>query len=69
MEIGDQMLTKSADHTAENIAETLQDNLEQWGLDSKNQTCIGTDNGSNIPCAVRSHLIWPYLSILIIICI
>ena len=52
MEIGDQMLTKSADHTAENIAETLQDNLEQWDLDSKNQTCIGTDNGSNIPCAV-----------------
>ena len=52
MEVGDQMLTKSADHTAENIAETLQDNFEQWGLDSENQTCIGTDNGSNIPCAV-----------------
>ena len=57
-----QTLYFPADHTAENIAETLQDTLEQWGLDPKNQTCITTDNGSNILCAVRSHLVWPYLS-------
>ena len=57
-----QILYFPAVHTAENIAETLQDTLEQWGLDPKNQTCITTDNGSNILCAVRSHLVWPYLS-------
>ena len=65
METGDQVLTNlvfPADHTAENIAETLQDTLEQWGLQPKNQTCITTDNGSNILCAVRSHLVWSYLS-------
>ena len=36
--------------------------LEQWGLVPKNQTCITTNNnGSNILCVVRSHLVWPYL--------
>ena len=57
-----QTLYFPVDHTAENIAETLQDTLEQWGLESKNQSCITTDNGSNILCAVRSHLVWPYIS-------
>ena len=49
---GLQILYFPADDTAENIAETLQDTLEQLGLDPKNQTCITTDNGSNILCAV-----------------
>ena len=40
----------------------MQDTLEQWGLDPKNQACITTDNGSNILFAVQSHLVWPYLS-------
>ena len=57
-----QTLFFPADHTAQNIAEILQDTLEQWGLKPKNQTCITTDNGSNFLCAVRSHLVWPYLS-------
>ena len=57
-----QTLYFPADHTAENIAETLQDTLEQWGLEPKNQACITTDNGSNNLCAVRSHLVRPYLS-------
>ena len=52
----------AADHTAESIARTLQDTLEQWGLDPKTQTCITTDNGSNILCAIRPHLVWPYVS-------
>ena len=50
------------DHNAVNIAETLQDTLEQWCFEPRNQTCITTDNGSNIPCAVQSHLVWPYLT-------
>ena len=57
-----QTLFFPADHTAENIAETLKDALEQWDLEPTNQTCITTDNGSNILCAVRSHLGWFYLS-------
>ena len=43
-----QTLYFPADHTAENIAETLQVTLEQWGLEPKNQICITTDNVSNI---------------------
>ena len=57
-----QTLFLPADHTTQNIAEILQDTLEQWGLKPKNQTCITTDNGSNFLCAVRSYLVWPYLS-------
>ena len=65
MEIGDQMLTNPvfpAEHTTESIAKTLQGILEQWGLDPTNQTYTTTDNGSNIFCAILSHLVWPYLS-------
>ncbi|XP_065899760.1 E3 SUMO-protein ligase ZBED1-like [Dysidea avara] len=51
-----------ADHTGQNIADALKDTLSHWGLDAANQVCITTDNGSNILCAIRSHLAWPYLS-------
>ena len=47
MAIGDQVPT----NPAVNIAE-----------EPRNQTCITTDNGSNILCAARSHLVWPYLT-------
>ena len=53
MEIGNQVLTNLlTTQQICNIAETLQETLEQWDLEPKNQTCITTDNGSNILCAV-----------------
>ena len=57
-----QTLYFPAKHTTESIAKTLQDILEQRGLDPTNQTYTTTDNGSNILCAIQSHLVWPYLS-------
>ena len=56
-----QTLYFPADHTAEDIAKTLQDILEQWGLDPEDQACITTDTGSNILFAVQSHLVCPAL--------
>ena len=59
----------SADHTAENIAETSQDALQQWGLDPKNQTCITTDSGSNILALFDLILFGLICPVLVTICI
>lgn len=42
-----------ADHTGENIAHGLRESLSNWGLKEEDQTCITTDNGSNVVKAVE----------------
>jgi len=49
------------DHNGENLAEAITDTLQSWGLDSNNQVCITTDNGSNILRAVKTILNWTHL--------
>lgn len=41
------------DHTAEHIAEALQDAIASWKLQEKHLVAITTDNGSNIVKAVE----------------
>lgn len=48
-------------HTGENISDAIRETLESWKLDSKNQVCLTTDNGSNILCAVKTILGWTHL--------
>ncbi|KAJ4948757.1 hypothetical protein JOQ06_020280 [Pogonophryne albipinna] len=43
----------AADHTGENIAHGLRESLSNWGLKEEDQTCITTDNGSNVVKAVE----------------
>ena len=49
------------DHTSENLSEAIKETLQSWNLDSKNQVCLTTDNGSNILCAVKTILGWTHL--------
>ena len=49
------------DHTGENLSDTIKETLQSWNLDSKNQVCLTTDNGSNILRAVKTILGWTHL--------
>ena len=49
------------DHTADNIAEALEDIVHAWKLSANNLVCLTTDNGANIVCAARK-LGWLRLS-------
>ena len=40
-------------HTAQNLAECMEDLLAHWNLDADKQVAITTDNGANIIKAVR----------------
>ena len=57
-----QTLYLPQEHTGENIADALLGTLESWNLDPTKQTCITTDNGSNMISAVSNHLKWTNLS-------
>lgn len=48
-----QMLYLPEDHTGVNLAEALTGTFENWGLDISKQSCLATDNGSNICCATH----------------
>ena len=48
------------DHTGENLAAALRASLESWDLDEHNQTCITSDNGTNVICAAEK-LSWTRL--------
>ena len=48
------------DHTGENIAEDIEDILDNWSLKVKNQVCITTDSGSNMVKAAEIRN-WPRL--------
>ena len=45
-------------HNGENLAQAITDTLQSWGLESKNQVCLTTNNGSNILRAVKAILNW-----------
>ena len=49
------------DHTANNLAEGLQETLQTWSLDVTKQVCITTDSASNIVRATKD-LGWKQLS-------
>ena len=49
------------DHTGVHLSEAMEAALSLWELDSANQVCLTTDNGSNIVSAGRI-LDWPRLS-------
>ena len=49
------------DHTADNLSVAMTDILAAWELNSIQQVCITTDNGSNIVCACNK-LSWLRLS-------
>ena len=49
------------DHTGIHLAEAMEAALGLWELDSANQVCLTTDNGSNIISAT-GILEWPRLS-------
>lgn len=49
------------DHTGEHLAEAMEAALGAWDLHAANQTCLTTNNGSNIKNAA-GHLLWPRLS-------
>ena len=49
------------DHNGENISDAIKETLQSWNLDSKNQVCLTTDNGSNILRAVKTILGWTHL--------
>jgi len=36
------------DHNGESLADAIKDTFQAWELDSKNQVCRTTNNGSNI---------------------
>ena len=40
----------------------MTETLTNWSLDTVNQVCVTTDNGSNIICATSSRLGWNHLS-------
>ena len=48
-------------HTGENIAEVLEETLQQWKLEDKKLAGITTDSGANVKLA-RSLLNWVRLS-------
>ena len=56
-----QTLLIPEDHTAENIAESLQSTLESWGLSDNQLTGFTNDNGRNIVKAARD-MGWQRLS-------
>ncbi|XP_028408650.1 zinc finger BED domain-containing protein 1-like [Dendronephthya gigantea] len=43
------------DHTAANIARSMNDTLQHWKLDENNQVVITTDNGANIKKACQQN--------------
>ena len=49
------------DHTANNLAESLEETLRSWSLDVTRQTCITTDSASNIKRATED-LGWRHIS-------
>uniref|UniRef100_UPI003AAD5237 E3 SUMO-protein ligase ZBED1-like n=1 Tax=Centroberyx gerrardi TaxID=166262 RepID=UPI003AAD5237 len=49
------------DHTTANLADALQEALQEWGLEKDKVSCLTTDSGSNIKAAVR-NLGWSWLS-------
>ena len=49
------------DHTGENLVSALESTLEAWALQSKQQSCLTTDNGSNFTKAA-CLLDWPHIS-------
>ena len=49
------------DHTASNLAESLEETLRSWSLDVTRQTCITTDSASNIKRATED-LGWRHIS-------
>ena len=49
------------DHTGENLSDAIKETLQSWNLDSKNQVCLTTDNGSNVLRAVKTILGWTHL--------
>lgn len=55
-----QSLYLPEDHNATNLSESLTSTLDFWSLSADKQSCITTDNGSNILCAVR-NLSWTHL--------
>ena len=50
------------DHDADNLTGVMSETLGNWGLNSINQVCVTTDNGSNLICATTSRLGWNHLS-------
>ena len=56
-----QTLFMPQDHTADNIAESMAETLDAWGLKAANQVCLTTDNGRNIVCATTRRLNWNHL--------
>lgn len=56
-----QTLYLPQDHTADNLAESMTETLESWGLKAANQVCLTTDNGRNIVCATTRRLGWKHL--------
>ena len=50
------------DHTAENLANALQEQLADWNLDPKYLSAVTTDNGANILAAITKVLCWPWLN-------
>lgn len=56
-----QTLYVPADHTAENLADGMNEILNQWQLSPTKQVCLTTDSGANIVKAARD-LNWPWIS-------
>ena len=49
------------DHTTDNIADALQETLDEWKLSSVNQVCLTIDSGANV-VAATNKLNWIRLS-------
>ena len=56
-----QVLYVPQDHIADNLADTMVDTLDTWGLDAAKQVCLTTDNERNIVCATSHRLRWNHL--------
>ena len=50
------------DHTGQNIADTIQNVLSNWGLRAESLIATTTDNGSNFVSAFHNILEWPRIS-------
>lgn len=50
------------DHTAQNMAEALKEQLNDWQLDPKKLSAVTTDNGANIVAAITKELCWPWVN-------
>ena len=50
------------DHTGQNITDTIQDVLSNWGLQAESLIAVTTDNGSSFFSAFHNILEWPRIS-------